>query len=125
MARSRTTTFGAPPAEDRATGGPTALLIIDMISDWDFPDADGLLPQAMRIASAIAALANRFRTGQMPVIYANDNHGRWRSDFRQVVAAALNGKGGGAEIARALAPRPDDYFVLKPKHSSFHATPLD
>jgi nicotinamidase-related amidase len=31
----------------------------------------------------------------------------------------------GHEIARLLAPRAEDYVVLKPKHSGFYATPLD
>jgi nicotinamidase-related amidase len=59
------------------------------------------------------------------VIYANDNHGRWRSDLRQVVDAARRSGGDGARIAGLLAPEEDDYFVLKPKHSAFHATPLE
>jgi nicotinamidase-related amidase len=29
-----------------------------------------------------------------------------------------------AEIVAALAPGGDDYFVLKPRHSGFYATPL-
>ena len=113
-----------PLAEDRAAG-ETALLVIDMISDWDFPDGDALLAQAAEIAPRIAALAGRCRSAGVPVVYANDNHGRWRSDFREVVAAALEGKGQGAAIARLLEPQRDDYFVLKPKHSAFHFTPLD
>jgi hypothetical protein len=32
---------------------------------------------------------------------------------------------GAARIAELLKPERDDYFVLKPKHSGFHATPLD
>jgi len=114
----------APLAEDRAAG-ETALLIIDMLSSWDFDDADALLAQALPIAPRIAALKARCRAAGVPIVYANDNHGRWRSDFRQVVAAALEGNGDGARIARQLAPDEHDYFVLKPKHSGFRATPLD
>src|SRR5689334_5103401 len=113
-----------PLAEDRAAG-ETALLIIDMLSRWDFEDADALLAHAAPIAPRIAALKARCRSARVPVVYANDNHGRWRSDFRQVVAAALEGDGQGAQVARQLAPDEHDYFVLKPKHSGFHATPLD
>jgi len=113
-----------PLAEDRAAG-ETALLIIDMLSGWDFTDAQSLLAHSVPIAPRIAALKARCRAARIPVVYANDNHGRWRSDFRQVVAAALEGEGDGARIARQLAPDEHDYFVLKPKHSGFHATPLD
>jgi len=114
----------APLAEDRAAG-ETALLVIDMLSGWDFDDAEALLAQSVPIAPRIAALKARCRAARIPVVYANDNHGRWRSDFRQVVAAALEGESDGARIARQLAPDEHDYFVLKPKHSGFHATPLD
>lgn len=103
--------------------GDTALLIIDMISDWDFPDADALLSQAQAIAPAIAALKQRCRERHVPVIYANDNRGRWRSDFRQVVQHALQHRGAG--LTRTLLPDDEDYFLLKPKHSAFFGTPLD
>lgn len=116
-------TTNPPPANDAAAR--SALLIIDMLSSWDFPDAERLLPPAAAIAPCIAALAARCREAGVPVIYANDNHGRWRSDLSQVVDAALAGDGQGAVIARQLRPQPSDYFVLKPKHSCFHATPLN
>lgn len=98
---------------------------MDMMSDWDFPDGDRLVRAALRVAPAIAALAERCRRGGVPVIYANDNHGQWRSDFRFVVRQALGFPGPGGRIARLLAPHDEDYVVLKPKHSAFFATPLE
>ena len=114
----------APLAEDRAAG-EMALLVIDMLSTWDFPDGDAMLKSAERIAPRIAELRRRCRAVCVPVIYANDNRGRWRSDFREVVAMAIGSGDGAARIAELLKPERDDYFVLKPKHSGFHATPLD
>ncbi len=111
------------PADETAASG-TALLIIDMLSRWDFEDAGRLLPAAAAITPAIAALAGRCRASGVPVIYANDNHGRWRSDLHEVIDAAIQAGGDGAVIARQLAPHDTDYVVLKPKHSAFHATPL-
>jgi nicotinamidase-related amidase len=113
-----------PLAEDRAAGG-MCLLVIDMLSDWEFPDAEALLARAVAVAPRIAALRLRCKAAGVPVIYANDNRGRWRSDFHEVVACARKRGGGAARIAAALDPDHDDYFVLKPKHSGFHATPLD
>ena len=106
-------------------GHESALLIVDMISGWDFPDAAPLLRQASPIAPCIASLKKRCLASGVPVIYANDNRGQWRSDFRHVVRAALDQKGAGAAITRQLEPSDDDYFVLKPRHSAFYATPLD
>lgn len=111
-------------ADEHAAGG-TVLLVIDMISDWRFPDADKLLPAALAVAPPIAALKARCRAAGVPAVYANDNRGLWRSDLRDVVAHSLAAGGDGARITRALAPDRDDYFVLKPKHSAFFLTPLE
>jgi nicotinamidase-related amidase len=103
----------------------TVLVILDMISCWRFPDAPALQRQAARMAPNIARLKRRCRAAGVPVIYANDNSGQWRSDFRFVIDESLDSAGPGADITRQLEPGPDDYFVLKPKHSAFFATPLE
>jgi nicotinamidase-related amidase len=103
----------------------TALVILDMISPWQFPDADALVAEATRITPAIARLKRRCIDAGVPVIYANDNSGQWRSDFRFVVRQSLEAPGPGADITRQLEPGPEDYFVLKPKHSAFLATPFE
>lgn len=96
-----------------------------MISEWSFVGARPLLSQTIAIAPRIAALKARCRAVGVPVIYANDNRGQWRSDFRQVVEHAQAAGGAAARMAHQLAPRDDDYFVLKPKHSAFFATPME
>ena len=102
----------------------SALLVIDMVSTWRFPSARGLLGAALQIAPAIAQLKARCKSAGLPVVYANDNQGRWRSDWRQLMDAALAAGGDGARVAELLAPDEDDYFVLKPMHSAFFATPM-
>jgi nicotinamidase-related amidase len=103
---------------------PVALLLIDVINAMDFRDGDELAKRAEPAAKRIAALKKRARAAGIPAVYANDNFGRWTSDFRQVVDHCLGGTNGAA-ITRLLAPEKDDYFVLKPKHSAFYATTLD
>ncbi|MDH6594946.1 nicotinamidase-related amidase [Variovorax sp. TBS-050B] len=116
----------APPAlAPEHAAGHTALLIIDMISCWDFPDADKLLPGAHAIARPIAALKARCARAGVPTVYVNDNRGRWRSDLRRLVELSLDAGGAGAEITTTLLPGESDYFVLKPKQSAFFATPLE
>lgn len=103
----------------------TVLVILDMISCWNFPDGAALRRQAARMVPCIARLKQRCVAAKVPVIYANDNSGQWRSDFKFVVNESLGSDSIGAEITRALQPGDADYFVLKPKHSAFFATPLE
>ncbi|GAB3767585.1 cysteine hydrolase [Spirosoma horti] len=104
---------------------PVALLIIDMINDLEFPGGDELLEPACRVADAIAQLKKKAQADQIPVIYANDNFGRWRSNFNDVIKHVLTDRVRGQYLAEVLTPSPDDYFVLKPKNSAFYETTLD
>jgi len=102
-----------------------ALLLIDVINDLEFEGGDVLLPHALASARNIARLKERANQAGVPVIYVNDNFGRWRSDFKRIVAHCLREPVRGRPIAELLAPAEDDYFVLKPKHSGFFSTTLD
>jgi nicotinamidase-related amidase len=104
---------------------PAALLIIDMINDLEFEDGEQLAAPARAAAERIADLKRRAKAAGMAVIYCNDNFGRWRSDFREVVDRVLTDGVRGEALARLLAPQEDDYFVLKPKHSAFFETTLE
>jgi nicotinamidase-related amidase len=102
-----------------------ALLLIDVINDLEFPEADELLRYALPMARRIAALKQRTKEQGIPAIYVNDNFGRWRSDLNAQVQHCMSDGVRGAEIVALLRPRDDDYFVLKPKHSGFFSTTLD
>ncbi len=102
-----------------------ALLLVDVINDFDFPQGAKLLHFALPAARRIAALKKRLRHRGVPAIYVNDNFGRWQSDFKKQVARCISDEAPGAEVARLLIPANDDYFVLKPKHSAFFSTSLD
>jgi nicotinamidase-related amidase len=102
-----------------------ALLLIDVINDLDFPEANQLLRYARPMAKKLSRLKQRAKTAGVPVIYVNDNFGRWRSDFRRQVQHCLRDGSRGHEIVSLLQPDEDDYFVLKPKHSGFFSTTLE
>jgi nicotinamidase-related amidase len=102
-----------------------ALLLVDVINDLDFPGGEKLLQQALPMAEALCTLKSRAKQAGIPAIYANDNFGRWRSDFFNLVQYCLGENIRGNLIARRLAPEPDDYFILKPKHSAFYQTNLE
>src|ERR1700726_1348356 len=102
-----------------------ALLLIDVINDLEFPEGDQLLGFALSMAHRIAPLKRRARREGVPVIYVNDNFGRWRSDFNAQVEHCLKDGMRGKPVVELLRPGEDDYFVLKPKHSGFFSTTLD
>ena len=73
----------------------TALLLIDVINDFDFEEGEQLLRLAMPVGKNIADLKQRAKA-----------------------------EGGGKQFVEMLLPDEDDYFVLKPKHSGFYSTTL-
>ena len=101
-----------------------ALLLVDFINFFDFDDARKLAPRAVRAARATARLKARARASRMPCIYANDNFGRWTSDFSALTEECARRKGAAGMIAKILQPEKSDYTVLKPRHSAFYGTPL-
>jgi len=100
-----------------------ALLLIDVINDLDFPQANQLLRYARPMARKLLRLKERAKKAGVPVIYVNDNFGRWRSDVRRLVEHCR--KGQARHLVDALRPDEDDYFVLKPKHSGFFSSTLE
>ena len=101
------------------------LILIDLINDFEFDDADPMFTNTLAIAQPIAKLKKNAKAAGIPVIYVNDNFGKWQSDFRKLVDHCLEDNVKGKPIARLLRPDERDYFVLKPKHSAFYSTSLD
>ena len=120
MARASHDLHGSAPDKSKA-----ALLLIDVINDFDFPEGDELLRLALPVGKNIAALKKRARAAGIPSIYVNDNFGRWQSDFKKIVAHCSKPDAKGKAFVEPLVPDDDDYFVLKPKHSGFYSTTLD
>ena len=112
--------IGMPPERSA-----TALLLIDFINDFEFEGAERMFPDALAAAKAASELRLRAKAAGVPVVYCNDNFGRWRSDFRKTLAHCLEEDVRGKPIAELLKPGDEDYFVLKPKHSGFESTSLD
>lgn len=110
---------------ERGAGASSALILIDVINGFAFPGSGPLVRAASKAAPRIARLAERAREAGAPVIYVNDNFGRWRSDFKATVRACAAPGQPGRPIVERLRPHADDYFVLKPQHSGFYSTALE
>ncbi|MER5567126.1 isochorismatase family cysteine hydrolase [Streptomyces goshikiensis] len=100
----------------------TALVIIDMLNTYDHEDADVLLPSVRQALPAVVDLLEQARERCLPVIYANDNFGKWRSHHGEILDAALAGPH--AELVEPLRPDEASYFIVKARHSVFYETPL-
>ena len=102
-----------------------ALILIDLINDFEFDGADPVFNNTLAIAQPIARLKKSAKAAGIPVIYVNDNFGKWQSDFRKLVDHCIEDNVKGKPIAHLLRPDEQDYFVLKPKHSAFYSTSLE
>ena len=102
-----------------------ALLLIDVINDFEFENGEQLFEHAMPAAKQIAKLKAEAKRFGLPVIYVNDNFGKYQSDFKKIVSHCLEDGVRGEPFVKLLVPDEEDYFVLKPKHSGFYCTSLE
>ena len=98
----------------------TALVVIDMINAYDFPDAEKVVSSA---EDAVPVIAELIGEHDGPVIYVNDNFGHWRSHRDQLVEEALDGRQ--PDLVEPIKPADDALFVIKARHSIFYQTPLE
>jgi nicotinamidase-related amidase len=110
-------------AQTRPSPVPVALLMIDVLTTFQFPDGDAILKGALAMRDALVKLKTRARELDIPVLYVNDNFGDWRSEKEVLMGRCLEAKG--SQFVRPLLPDSEDYFVLKPLHSAFYMTPLE
>jgi len=114
---------GLQPRSQRS--GRAALLALDLMTDFDFPDGPAVRRALARRAAALRGLLDKARTHRLPVIYANDNLGAWRSDAPALIAHCTEPRLRSAALVRSLSPAASDEIVLKPRHSAFYGTPLE
>src|SRR3954471_15230996 len=94
-----------------------ALLLIDVINDLEFEGGEELLRHALPMSKSLAELKRKAKEAGVPVIYVNDNFGKWQSDFQRILEHCLKDDVRGLPVFESFNSLEDDYFVLKPKHS--------
>ncbi|MBU8694923.1 isochorismatase family cysteine hydrolase [Bacillus altitudinis] len=100
-----------------------ALLIIDMINNFDFEMGHVLAEKTEQMTNKILALKQHAFKKNWPIIYINDHYGLWKADLKAVMETCKNERS--APILEQMAPSKDDYFLIKPKHSAFYGTALE
>lgn len=103
--------------------GSTALLIIDMLHDYDHEDGELLREHARPIVPVIAELAGRAREAGQLVVWVNDNHDDWAADRDSLLEAARDKVG--SDLVDPIAPPRDAPFIVKSRHSAFYGSPLE
>ncbi len=100
------------------------LLIIDCINDLEFEGGEKVLPWALKLAPKLDRFRKAAHRAGLPVVYVNDNFGKWQSNFLEVYRHCTRAGARGAPVAKRLKPGAADFFVLKPRHSAFFSTSL-
>ncbi len=101
----------------------TALVLVDVLQNFPGDVGKELHQEVREALPQIAALRRRARSLRIPVIYVNDQDGRWLSSRGSLIARATRGARG--DIARALRPAARDLLVLKLGRSGFHQSRLE
>lgn len=101
--------------------GKQVLLIVDMITAWDFEGADKMAADAAQVVPVIGGIKD-FVAGEIEIAYANDLEDGFHGSREMAVAAALSGRH--PELVEPLVPAAGDAFIHKGQHSAFYGTPL-
>ncbi|MFJ7851163.1 isochorismatase family cysteine hydrolase [Peribacillus sp. NPDC097206] len=100
-----------------------ALLIIDMINDFNFDNGDMLLQHTKAIMKPIIELKRYMKENGYPIIYINDHYKLWQADYNKIIETCKNERN--ANLIERIKPEQDEFFLIKPKHSAFYGTALN
>jgi nicotinamidase-related amidase len=100
-----------------------ALLVVDVLNDFEHEDGDTLLDSFRERAPRMREALERARGAGVPVVYVNDDRAHWDGDGPRLVHEALAGRGG--DVIALLAPQEGDRMLLKHRYSAFDHTALD
>lgn len=129
MRREKPEAAAASPASSAMNehfefGTADALVVIDVINDFEHEDGDGLFVSFEERLTAMAGTIAKARRDGVPIIYVNDERDRWDSDAPALIRSVLESDRG-ADIVKRLAPQAGDHVLLKHRYSAFDHTPLD
>jgi nicotinamidase-related amidase len=112
-----------PPRHRELESAGPALIVIDMLNQYEHEDADRLAASVETTIPAIQALLHRAREDDVPIVYVNDNYGDWNTSADELGRRALEGRH--PELVEPILPPEDASFVIKARHSIFYETPLE
>lgn len=102
--------------------GKTAILMIDLINDFQFEEGDLLLKHSRQIIPNLKKLKEYANKHHYPIIYVNDHYETWSTNFREIAETCRTAEN--EDIIQQGLPEKEDYFIMKPQMSAFFRTPL-
>jgi nicotinamidase-related amidase len=100
-----------------------ALLVVDMLNDYEHDDADLLMESVRECLPSIRRMIEAARRSDTLLAYVNDCHGDWSANSRTLTEHARAGRA--PELIDPIAPTADDPFVIKARHSIFYQTQVE
>jgi nicotinamidase-related amidase len=101
-----------------------ALLVVDVINDFAHDDGPALLRSFEERVDGMTRAISGARAAGVPVVYVNDDHGRWDSNVPALIGDTID-RGAGGPVVRQVTPREGDPLLLKQRYSGFDHTSLD
>jgi nicotinamidase-related amidase len=101
----------------------SAVVIADMVSGYDFDDADRLAESAAEAVGPMSELIDRARDSDVELVYVNDNYGDFNATRHDLIEQALAGRH--PDLVEPVLPPEDADFLLKVRHSAFYGTSLE
>jgi nicotinamidase-related amidase len=101
----------------------SALIVIDMISRYDHPDAERLTASVRDALPQMVHLLDRAAREEVLTVFVNDHPGPWTSNRDDLIAGAV--ASAHRELVEPILPARDALFVVKARHSIFYETPLE
>ncbi len=83
---------------------PIVLLFVDVINDLDFDGGKNLYQEFAAVAERLRDFKERCGRAGLPVVYVNDNFGKWKSDFQAVVKHCCRDDARGGRLSSMLCP---------------------
>jgi nicotinamidase-related amidase len=101
----------------------SALIVVDMLNEYDHEDADVLVESARAALPGMRRLIERAGQEGTPVVYVNDNNGDWSAGRPELLARAVAGRA--RDVVEPIAPGEGTWFIAKARHSIFYETQLE
>lgn len=100
---------------------PNVLLIVDMLTAWDYEGADEVADGAEDVVAAINRMRGH-RSDELGVAYANDLDDGFHGSREKAFSLGMAGRR--PDLVEPLEPDPAEEFIHKGQHSAFYGTPL-